>query len=353
VARDRRHALIALAAAGIGWGLTIPFSKIALAWLGPLSLGAARFAIAAPILAVAGRRGLREALSWRVIGWGALFYGGVVGLQNAGIERTSVTHAALIIGAVPALVALATLARGEGRSGPVEWAGFGAAIVGAVFVAGSGGSASTAGDALMVASAAISALFVAAQPSLLRGRDPVAVTAVQMAVGVTVTLPLALPLEGLPHALPGTHLLTAFGALVLIGSLLPFALYAYGQARVAAEVAGAFLNLETVVGAAVGALAFGDPLGGSQLLGAVAIVGGLLLSVAPSASPASEDLHLEPHAVVPLVGGDSPAARDAVEEDEPVPAATLHSRPRMLRWVKPRPGVADLHAHALACHAER
>jgi O-acetylserine/cysteine efflux transporter len=183
---------------------------------------------------------------------------------------------------VPAFVAMAMLARGQGRSGPVEWAGFGTAIAGAGFVAGSGGTASVAGDALMLGSAALSALFVAAQPSVLRGRDPVAVTAVQMAVGVVITVPVALPLEGLPQAMPSAHALTAFAALVAVGSVLPFALYAYGQARVAAEVAGAFLNLETVVGAAVGALAFGDPIGSSQLLGAAAIVGGLLLSVWPS-----------------------------------------------------------------------
>ncbi|HEX8854904.1 MAG TPA: DMT family transporter [Thermoleophilaceae bacterium] len=354
MARDRRQALIALAAAGIGWGLTIPFSKVALAWLGPLSLGVARFAIAAPVLALAGRRGLRGALSWRVIGWGALFYGGVVGLQNTGIALTSVTHAALIIGAVPALVALATLARGEGRSGRVEWTGFAAAIAGAGLVAGSGGTASTGGDALMLASAALSALFVAAQPAVLRGRDPVAVTAVQMAVGVIVTLPFALAFEGVPRTLPSGDVLTAFAALVLVGSLLPFALYAYGQARVAAEVAGAFLNLETVVGAAVGAVAFGDPFSRSQLLGAAAIVGGLLLSVAPARGRAADsgDLHLEPNAFAPTASGNSPAARKPVEDDESVPTAACDARARLPRRVKARAGVPDLHPHALRCNAE-
>jgi drug/metabolite transporter (DMT)-like permease len=60
---------------------------------------------------------------------------------------------------------------------------------------------------------------------------------------------------------------------------VPFVLYAYGQKRVSPEVAGAFVNLEPLVGAMIGALAFGDPFGPTQLLGAAAIVGGILMSV--------------------------------------------------------------------------
>ena len=56
-------------------------------------------------------------------------------------------------------------------------------------------------------------------------------------------------------------------------------LYAYGQKRVAPEVAGAFVNLEPLVGAMIGAFAFGDPFGPTQLLGATAILGGILMSV--------------------------------------------------------------------------
>ena len=59
----------------------------------------------------------------------------------------------------------------------------------------------------------------------------------------------------------------ALAALVSVGSLIPFALYAYGQARVSAEFAGAFVNLEPVVGVASGVLAFGNPFGAWQALG--------------------------------------------------------------------------------------
>src|SRR3954466_9539062 len=83
VQTDRRNAFLALAAAGTIWGLTIPFSKLALGWLDPLTLTVARFAVAAPLLAAfTTRRALRVAGRWRVFLWGAVFYGLGVALQN-------------------------------------------------------------------------------------------------------------------------------------------------------------------------------------------------------------------------------------------------------------------------------
>jgi O-acetylserine/cysteine efflux transporter len=127
--------------------------------------------------------------------------------------------------------------------------------------------------------AAISALYVVAQPGVLHGRDPGAVTAVQMAAGALVVSPVAFAFEGLPAGAPTFDQATALIALTMLGSLVPFVLYAYGQKRVAPEVAGAFVNLEPLVGALIGAFAFGDPFGPTQLAGATAIVGGILMSV--------------------------------------------------------------------------
>jgi drug/metabolite transporter (DMT)-like permease len=59
-------------------------------------------------------------------------------------------------------------------------------------------------------------------------------------------------------------------------------LFAFGQARVPAELAGAFVNLEPVVGVGVGWIAFGDSAAIGQLFGAAAVLLGIALStVAP------------------------------------------------------------------------
>jgi O-acetylserine/cysteine efflux transporter len=284
---DFRRALFALALAGLLWGLTVPLSKVVLSWLDGGTLTVARFAIAAPLLAYVGRRGLRAAATPAVLLSGAVGYGLVIVLQNAGIAHTSVSHASLIVGAVPALVAIVSVAIGRGTTGPASWAGFALALAGVAIVAGGGGGgASPRGDALVLFSVTLSAVFVVAQPRLLCGRDPLAVTAVQMIAGGLAAVPNALR-EGLPHAPASAGPVVALVALAFAGTLLPFALFAFGQARVAPELAGSFLNLEPLVGTAAGALAFGDPFGPGQLAGGVVILLGIALSTRrPRVNPA-------------------------------------------------------------------
>ena len=112
-------------------------------------------------------------------------------------------------------------------------------------------------------------------------RDPVAVTAVQFLGATLGSLPVAVLTEGVPAAPAGTGAVLAVVALALAGTLLPFTLFAFGQSRVSAEVAGAFLNLEPLVGAIAGAVAFGDPVGLAQVAGGMAILAGIALSSLP------------------------------------------------------------------------
>jgi O-acetylserine/cysteine efflux transporter len=276
-----RSALAALTAAGLMFGLTVPLSKVALGWLAPAWLATVRFGLAAPVLAVVARRALRPALTPRVALWGAFGYGAMVVLQNLGVERTSVTHAAIIFGAVPVFVALGSVLAGRAVAGPAAWSGFGVALAGVALVAGSGGQASVLGDALVVGSAILGSALIVVQGELLEGRDPVAVTAVQMGAAGLFSLVFALP-TALPAGAPRVEEAIALAALISVGSLIPFSLYAYGQARVSAELAGAFVNLEPVVGVASGVLAFGNPFGAWQALGAVLVLGGLALSAGAS-----------------------------------------------------------------------
>ncbi|HEY2443385.1 MAG TPA: DMT family transporter [Streptosporangiaceae bacterium] len=280
---DRRRPVAALAAAGLLWGTTVPLSKLALQWLPPGWLTFARFGLAAAILlAVAPRAAVRAAWSPRLLASGAAGYGGSVIVQNAGITRTSVTHAALLIGAVPVLVAVIAALWQRSVARPVAWAGFAVSLAGVGLVtAGRGGDASVAGDALVLASLLVSATFTVAQTRLLRGRDPIAVTAVQFLGAALAVLPVSAVTEGIPAVPAGAAPLLAVIALATGGTLLPFALFAYGQSRISAEVAGAFINLEPLVGALAGVVVFGDPAGPTLAVGGAAIIAGIGLSSLP------------------------------------------------------------------------
>jgi drug/metabolite transporter (DMT)-like permease len=334
---NRRNAVAALIAAGLLFGTTVPLSKLALEWLSPGWLTAARFGLAAAVLLVVAKPGLRAAFTPKVLLSGALGYGGSVMVQNAGISRTSVTHAALLIGAVPVMVAIIAAVWHRTVARPVAWVGFVVSLggVGLVTAGGGGGGATMAGDGLVLASLVLSATVTVAQVRLLAGRDPVAVTAVQF-LGATVgALLVSVLTEGAPAlpASPGPVL--AVVALAAAGTLLPFTLFAFGQSRVSAEVAGAFLNLEPLVGAIAGAVAFGDPVGLAQIAGGAAIVAGIGLSSLPllvrrrqrrpQAAPHRQPVHPQPLAL--------PAAQ---------PAALAAAEPLALAATQPVAGLGPL-----------
>ncbi len=101
---NRRRATAALTGAGLLWGHDRPLSKLALESLPPGWLTFVRFGLAAAVLLLPTPRArLRTAFrpGGGVLASGAFGYGGSVILQNTGISRTSVTHAALLIGATP------------------------------------------------------------------------------------------------------------------------------------------------------------------------------------------------------------------------------------------------------------
>jgi O-acetylserine/cysteine efflux transporter len=274
---NRRLVFPALIAAGLLWGTTIPLSKLALGWLAPAWLAFGRFAVAAAILlTVAGWDKVRAVCRPSVLASGAAGYGGAVLLQNIGVTATSVTHAALIVGATPVLIAIIAALWHRTVARPVAWAGFAVSLGGVALVAsGRGGGASLHGDALVLAAQLICAAFTVGQARRLRGRDPVAMTGVQFLAAAVAALPIALVTAGTPGAPAGLASVLATAGLALGGTVLPFTLFAFAQSKVSADVAGAFLNLEPLVGAIAGALMFRDPVGPAQVAGGAAILLGI------------------------------------------------------------------------------
>jgi drug/metabolite transporter (DMT)-like permease len=283
---NRTRAVGALTVAGLAWGVSVPLSKVALDWLAPGWLTVIRFALAAAVLLVAvPRPALRAAFTPRVLVAGALGYGAAILVQNAGLARTSVTDAALLVGASPVFVAIITAAWHRTVARPVAWAGFVLSLGGVALVAGGGAGSGAVdvglGAVLVLVSVLLSAGMTVAQDGLLEKRDPFAVTAVQFLGAAVAALPFAAATEGAPTAPANAGPVLALVALVVVATLLPYSLFAYGQRRVPPEIAGAFLNLEPLVGAIAGILVFGDPAGLPQLGGGIAILAGIVLGSLP------------------------------------------------------------------------
>ena len=132
---DRRTAVAALTGAGLLWGTSVPLTKLALEWLPPGWLTVARFGLAAAVLLAAVRFRVGTAWSPAVLAWGAVGYGGSILVQNAGIARTSVSHAALLVGATPVLVAVIAAVVHRRLARPGAWAGSALSFAGVALVA--------------------------------------------------------------------------------------------------------------------------------------------------------------------------------------------------------------------------
>lgn len=153
-------------------------------------------------------------------------------------------------------------------------------VGGVVLAAGSGGQASLLGDGMVLFSSVLATLYVITQASVSAQQRAVAVTAVQMLAASLATLPLAV-LSG-PVRMPSQAApVLALVGLVVIGSLVPFILYAWARPRVTDAVAGAFFNVETLVAMLAGALAFHNPMDLRQALGMAVILGGVAVVSAP------------------------------------------------------------------------
>jgi drug/metabolite transporter (DMT)-like permease len=277
----KRLAFLALASAGLCWGLGFPLGKLALREVEPAHMVLLRFMVASIValpfaLASAETRALFR--SPPVLMAGA-FYGLAFVVQFEGLAGVTVTLAALLVGAMPALIAVAAYLMGEHVS-RASWTGVAAATAGAALIAGKPGGAGTAvGIALSLTSLLIFLAWLLALKRVAASRSAMGVSAVTLIVATLTVLPVALLLHGPPPiALSGV----AWGGIIgqgLLSTFLATAAWQYGASRVDSASAGVFINVEPLVGSMLGIGLFGDPAGWPLLLGGVLIVVGSIVVV--------------------------------------------------------------------------
>jgi drug/metabolite transporter (DMT)-like permease len=156
---------------------------------------------------------------------------------------------------------------------------------GAVFLVGTPGPGrSWVGDGLVLLSIGVSVVWVLASKRLSRAHGALAATGWILLVGTAALAPVVLATEGVPPlSLPGP-VWAAVAALALGSTVGAFVLWNLGLERMESGRAAVFLNLEPVVGAALGVALFGDAVGlGLAGGGALVMTGAALASVSTGA----------------------------------------------------------------------
>jgi drug/metabolite transporter (DMT)-like permease len=289
----------ACAAAGALWGTGFFWGRLALDEMSVEHMLLYRFGFASlgmlPVLwfhrrpARFSRRDLGVLLLSTLLGIPVQFL-----LQFHGLALTTVSHASLMVGAFPVMLAAgAALFAGERMDG-FGWLALGVSTLGAGLIvsgsdrpAASSGGPSMAGDLLVLASLVTALVWILLGKHLVMRHGPLTVTAYSILSGFAMLAawvllaPLTPGLAAHPHfvAPPFVHLSpTAWVALATSGlacTATTTLLWNWGIHHVPASRAGVFLNLEPALGAWLGMQFLGERLSGWAWAG-----GGLILASA-------------------------------------------------------------------------
>jgi drug/metabolite transporter (DMT)-like permease len=271
-------ALLALIAVTAVWGVTFVQVKDAVEIYPLYAFLAVRYAIATGVLGVAGARRVRT------LGRSGLAAGGVlgallgvgIGLQTAGLERTTVSSTGFITGLYVVFTPLLGLALFRTRVGLEVWLGIVLSVTGLAMLSGVH-VGSTNGDLLVLASSAAQALQILMVERYANRYDAVALTLVELAICLAGFLVLALARGEL--SLPRGW--TVWGALVVTGvfaSALAYLIQVWAQRRLSAARIALVFSLETVFAGLFGYWLSGDRLGWLGWGGCAAILGGIALA---------------------------------------------------------------------------
>jgi drug/metabolite transporter (DMT)-like permease len=275
--------ILALATAGCLWGTGFYFGKIALSEMPVGTMVLFRFAFACA--------GLLPFIFFdrpRFAGseWGWVLAASLLGVPVSylvafkGLSLTTVSHASLMVGTLPMLLAMAAVVFSRERLHLGGWLALAASTVGAALIAlssktGSGvAQASIRGDLLVVLSMLASITWILISKRLMRRHSPLMVTAFVFWIGTTLLAVAVMTSSGVPSLHYSTRAWIAVAEQGFFATASTTVLWNWGLKRVPVSQAGIFVNLEPLVGAILGVSLLHENLGPMALAGGALIIGG-------------------------------------------------------------------------------
>ncbi|QMV17911.1 EamA family transporter [Granulicella sp. 5B5] len=302
-----QNRLLGFAAAALAssfWGCGFFFGKIALAEMSVGSMVFYRFVFATlallPLL-ITHRPNLKLS-EWRTLALASLL--GVplqFLLQFRGLSLTTVSHAALMVGTMPVILALGAVILMHERLDAIGWVALAASTTGAALIAlgahhkpGTNGP-TLQGDLLVVASLSIALFWILLNKRLMETHNHVVITAYGILLG-TLMLGIWVPLTWGPPAFHGISLkawLALIGSGVLCTATTTL-LWNWGMTQVPASQAGILLNMEPLIGSLLGVFVLHEHLGGLAWLGgALILTAAVVLTTRPTRTELAETILAE------------------------------------------------------------
>jgi drug/metabolite transporter (DMT)-like permease len=291
----RRAAIIYAISVSVIWGLSFLSSKVALAALPPMTLAAARFAVAVlllvPIAAAA-----KESLSLRARDLPRMALTGLMGVtvyflcENNGIALLTASESSLVVATIPVITMLAdrlvcgtALAARSYVGAALSFAGVALIVLPSL----GRGSSSAAGFLFMGGAAAAWVLYALWTRPLSSKYGRVAVTFWQSLFGLLGCLPFALA-EFPAWKAPSLPVVLNVLYLGVFCSAAGYWLYIAAMDGLGAGGTSVFLNLVPVVSVCAAFFFLGERLGLASLAGGAVAVAGVYLATLPGRAGPSE-----------------------------------------------------------------
>ncbi|MFX0578945.1 DMT family transporter [Nocardia nepalensis] len=292
-------AICSIVAAALFWSSSYAVTKQVLADVGPLTIGALRFTLAAVLLGIMVRRRRNPVARPDARQRRMIYLSGLLGitvyfvLENIGVELSTASDASLIVATYPLMTMLVELAVFRAGMPLLRVGGVLLATAGAFLVvrngAEVGGSGRWFGDVLLLLGGLVWAGYNVLGKYAGRGQNAVNLTYHQTVAGAAGFL-LASLFEIGDWRVPDATASALLAYLAVACSVGGFLLYNYGLRRTTPSIAVNILNLVPVFGV-LGAVAInGETVRLGQVFGGVIIVAGVTIGLierrTPGARPA-------------------------------------------------------------------
>jgi drug/metabolite transporter (DMT)-like permease len=286
--KARGWAICAVVAAALFWSSSYAVTKQVLADVGPLSIGAIRFTLAAALLGIMVRMRRKPVARPDARQRRMIHLSGLLGitvyfvLENVGVELSTASDASLIVATYPLMTMLLELVVLRTRMPLLRVGGVLLATVGAFLVvrngAEVGGSERWFGDVLLLLGGLVWAGYNVLGKYAGRGQDAMTLTYYQTVAGAAGFL-LASLLEAGDWQVPNGAASALLAYLAVACSVGGFLLYNYGLRRMTSSVAVNILNLVPVFGVLGAVVINGETVRLGQALGGAIIIAGVALGV--------------------------------------------------------------------------
>jgi drug/metabolite transporter (DMT)-like permease len=206
-------------------------------------------------------------------------------VQFYGLSLTTVSHASLMVGTLPVILAVGAAVFAHERMDTIGWIALTASTCGATLIALGGhskasntGATTLAGDLLVVVSMIIALFWILLNKSLMMRHSAVVVTAYGALLG-TLMLAIWVPLRyGLPSFTGiSTKAWLALAASGVLCTAVTTLLWNWGITQIPASQAGVLLNMEPLIGSLLGVFVLREHLGPDAWSGGGLILGAAIL----------------------------------------------------------------------------